>query len=810
MSSFPDGQDLATPPNPVAPNRISVVHFPQSERVFDVPAPLHPLVGRVSILAALVERISRPDVRLMTVTGPGGVGKTRLALEAAHGLTGRYERIHFIPLASIVDPALLPPTLVRGAGAGDEPNVGWVQRIASRAREQRVLLILDNLEQISDAGSVIAELIAGSARIDVLATSREPLHVDGEHEFLLPCLELPDRTPVAADLAQSEAVALFVARVQRFDPDFALTGRSAPVILEVCRLLDGLPLAIELAAARMKVLSPEALRERLRDHIDIDVLAGGPRNQLAHQQTMRDTIEWSYRLLSPSEQRMLRWLSVFSMAFPFSAVETICARADGSAGSDAIELVQSLVEKSLLRRVEGERGEPAFFMLATIRSFARDLAKAEGEEDALRTGHAAWCMRLVEGYWSVPVVDFIPPLVLGRIDAQFNDLQRALEWFDRQGDATSLLRMTAQLAPYWTLRSFRAEGSSWLRRALSQPGIEDVPMDLRAGAYLASAALARTQGDLGAAEAWCRQSLALYRKIGDPMREAAVLNLLGAVSRAQGDFVTATQVCEESLAIFGNYDDPSWTALLNCNLGVIAFWRGKTREARAYVEAAARGYRAAGNEWGLTFTLMSLGLIRCAQGDPRAASEAVTEGLRLARAVESRECLIDGIAATAVIAVAAGAFGLAATFFGSVEALCRTIDYALEQPEQQHYGVAAKSARQAIGSESFARAFDRGRGFEFAAAVDEAVAWLGRITTSGAPGASAVSGVAGPMVAAELTSREHQVLALLLQRFTDREIAETLFISTRTVSRHVSNIFDKLGVRSRREAAQLFENAPPR
>jgi len=792
--------------SPGATNRTHVTLVPfghgERERTFDVPAPLYPLVGRHVQLAALCGRLALPGVRLLTLTGPGGVGKTRLALEVAHAMAGNYERIHFIPLASVTDPALVLPAIARALIAGDESDGMWIRRIVTRVRDQSTLLVLDNVEQVVAAGSALGELLSGSSHLDILVTSRELLHLDGEHEYELSCLALPAPAVSMEELRQSEAVALFMARVHRFEPEFELDRQVAEVVADICRRLDGLPLAIELAAARIKVLSPESLRDRLIDHID--VLSGGPRNQLEHQRTMRGTVDWSYRLLSIREQTLLRWLSVFSGSFSLAAVESLAATGPFGNAVECVDLVHSLVDKSLVRRTRGRDGEFHFIMLMTIRTFARDLACTHGGEEAQRDFHAAWCAGFVEGLTSVPSAGFIPLDVLQQVDDQFPDLQRALEWLESRGDWLAFLRLVTILTPYWTLRSFRSEGRNWLVRALAAPQASPVPAGVWADALMVAAALARTQDDVANAVLWSTRSFDLYQGLGDTVGEAAALNLLGVLARARSDFVRGESLCLQSWAIVEHRKpaDPVWSALLQCNLGVIAFWQGHTREARSRLDRAIRIYRESNNQWGIAFSSQPLALVRCAQGDARVAAGLAAESLKLSRDGHAKECQVDAIATAAVIAVACGLFEDAARLFGSIRSLLKSIAYTLEQPEQRHYEAASEQACRSLGADGFAQAFEYGRNLSLASAVDQALTVLHEITSTGS---AAIAMRTGDMLIGDVqfTPREYQVLALIVRRHTDKEIAETLFISSRTVSRHVSNIFDKLDVHSRREVIQL-------
>ncbi|MBA3414784.1 MAG: tetratricopeptide repeat protein, partial [Chloroflexia bacterium] len=554
------------------------------------PTPLTSLVGREHEAAAVGALLRRDDVRLVTLTGPGGVGKTRLALAVTTAMSDAFaDGVAFVALATIRDPGLVAPAIARVLGVREAVEASVLERVAAALRDRVLLLVLDNVEQVLAAAPLVVELLAACPRVKALVTSRTLLRVSGETPFPVPPLALPDdlgdrpRPPSVAQVCRSDAVRLFADRVRGVQPDFVLTKETAPAAAEICARLDGLPLAIELAAARVAVLSPEAIAGRLQHRLPL--LTGGTRDAPARQRTMRDAIAWSFDLLAPEERALFRRLAVFAGSFTLEHVEAV-GRVAGDPTTDALEGLTALVDGSLVRRVERTGAEPRFAMLETVREFGLEQLAASGEEDSVRGTHARHFLALAER--SEPDVYRGCDLVrlLGAIEEEHADLRAALEHMEAAGDAEAFLRLAGALAPFWLFHSHRGEGRGWLERALDPIASAQVSAGTRAKALGGAATLAFTHGDYGRAAALAEENLALRRELGERQGIATALNLLGAVTRAQGACDQAAPLLEEALALFEDIGDPGWIALARGNLGILVYWRGDPGHGAALLEGA--------------------------------------------------------------------------------------------------------------------------------------------------------------------------------------------------------------------------------
>ena len=607
-------------------------------RFDSLPVQPTPLIGREHEVATLGQLLRREDVHLVTLTGPGGTGKTRLAIQTASELRDMFvDGICLVSLAPINDPMLVIPTIARAFGIRDGVGQPISARLAEVLLRKQMLLLLDNFEQVVEAASQVADLLTSCPQLKLLVTSREVLHVRAEHEFAVPPLALPDLThlPELAALTNLPSVALFLQRAQAARPEFQLTSTNARAVAEICVRLDGLPLAIELAAARMKLLSPQVLLARLSRRLAI--LTGGARDLPTRQQTLRNTIEWSYQLLSIEEQRLFRWLSIFVSGCTFQAAEAVCDGSDDGSG-DVFDGVASLIDKSLLQRVEQtgeENEEPRLQMLETIREYGLEVLTANGEGEVARQAHANYFLSLVEE--AEPALKG-PSLVtwLERLEREHNNLRAALQWTIESGRTETALRFGIALERFWVVRGHRNEGLAFLERALD--GSDGVATDVRAKALLAAARLAFIQSNYDQGETLAKESLTLFRKLGDRRGIALSLDRLGMAEWRRGDFPAARVLLEEDLPLFKEIDDKDRVAWSLFTLGLLNNKQGEYSRAYTLFEESLTLFRALGNKRGIAASLTQLaGTLFVSQGNQTMIYPLLKEGLSLDREVGDKE-----------------------------------------------------------------------------------------------------------------------------------------------------------------------------
>jgi predicted ATPase/class 3 adenylate cyclase len=598
-----------------------------------------PLIGREKEVASLGQLLRRVDVRLVTLTGPGGTGKTRLALQVAAELSDlKWRGIYFVDLAPVSDSAQVIPTIASTLGLREERGRSPLECLKEEIDQNRVLLLLDNFEQVLDAAVQVSELLVACSQLKIMVTSRAVLRVRAEREFAVPTLRLPDsaQMPDLEALMQYEAIVLFLQRTQAVAPEFRLTDMNAPVVVEIVRRLDGLPLAIELAAARMKLLSPEALLARLNQ--PLQVLTSGARDVAARQHTLRNTIAWSYNLLDAQEQELFRRLSDFVGGCTLEAIEVVNGVL-GNATGLILDIVASLVDKSLLRRREQGKGEePRLAMLETIREYGLELLGASGEMKAVRKAHAVYFMELSERADLERASD--SPEWLDRLEQEHDNLRAAMHWSleDMEGCKEIALRLGGALRTFWYSRGYLSEGLDFLERALV--GSDEVEEPMRAAALYAAARLYEVRGDYDRAEPFLVQSLALYRELGNPARIAYALHLQADIAWRRGILDMARSLAEESLAVFRELGDRGAIASLLLHLGALAADQGEYARARDLLEESLAINRELGDKGSIADSLFNLARANFFSGSELGAARVLLEeSLSLFRQLSDKESI---------------------------------------------------------------------------------------------------------------------------------------------------------------------------
>ncbi len=607
--------------------------------------PIQPtaFIGREKEVVTLCDLVRRPEVHLLTLTGPGGVGKTRLGLQVAAELSEWFtDGVFLVPLAPVSDPEQVVPAIAQTLSIGEAGDQPLFALLKSVLKEKHLLLLLDNFEQVSDAALQIADLLPASPKLKVLVTSRVGLHVRAEREFSVPPLSVPNpkRLPDLLTLSQYEAVALFIARAQAARPDFQVTNTNAPAVAGICARLDGLPLAIELAAARIKYFPLQALLARLEQGLAL--LSGGARDLPARQQTLRGTIAWSYDLLSPQEQSLFRRLAAFVDGCTVEAAAQVGAAA-GELTGDVLETLLSLVDKSLLRQAEqeeGEEGEPRFLMLQVLREFGLECLASTGELEATRTAHALYYLARAEeaephlrgseaGRWFV------------QLEQEHENQRAALSWLlerarlraGSEGEkkwAELAMRLCSALYWFWNIHGYYREGRSFLERALALR--EGATASVQVKVLYAASVLAITQDDFERAEALCRESLALSRELGDASNSAVALLQLGFVDWARGKYAESRDQLEEAVALFQELGDTWNRARALAYLARVFAARGEYDRARAFAEQSLGLSRALGNKGRIAIALYELARVRfLAQDDFNQAQALAEQSLALFR-----------------------------------------------------------------------------------------------------------------------------------------------------------------------------------
>jgi predicted ATPase len=594
-----------------------------------LPRPPTVLIGRdaeVAHIGTLLDPTAGA-ARLLTVVGPGGVGKTRLGLEVAVTLVDAYaDGVMFVDLAPVRDPRLVAATIARALNLREGGGQSARELLLEYLADRQLLLVLDNFEHVVAAAGLLAELLQRCPRLRMLVTSRAALRLTTERRIRLSPLATPPEDLTSLDgLASSPAVRLFVDRAQTVDADFTLQPNNAAVVGAICRSLEGLPLAIELAAARTVLLTPSALLRRLERRLA--VLAGGAADLPERQRALRQTLAWSYDLLGPGEQRLFRRLAVFAGGWTLDSAEAVCA--DFELPHEAVlDHLHALVDSSLVRSLENPASEPRFGMLESVREYATEQLELAGEKTQLRRQFLAWCLALVQPVKPGP----IDPRQLERVAPEFVNIQAALRESIGLGAIEDALWLAAALWMTWYVRGSYGEGRTWLTELLAVPGAEPV-QNARAHALLAAGHLAYCQGDYAAAEALLQEARSLADQLGAPQLVGAIRHNLAHVARWRGELAAAYQLYEEALTIFRQLGDRLWSATVLAVMASVLYEQGQLAQAGRCAEASLAFFTETDHWWGMARSLYALGRVAAAQDEHARARSLLEASITLHRRV---------------------------------------------------------------------------------------------------------------------------------------------------------------------------------
>jgi predicted ATPase/DNA-binding XRE family transcriptional regulator len=722
---------------------------PQRQRN-NLPVPPTLFIGREQELAAAGALLRQQDVRLLTLSGPGGVGKTRLALHVAADAQDAFaEGVCFVGLAPLTDATLVISAIAQALGMKPEGSRPLIETLQDHLRASSLLLLLDNFEQLLDAAPLIAHLLAACSDLKVLITSRAPLRIYGEQEFAVPPLNLPQRetaTPSPlTDLSQSAAVRLFAARARLVQPQFALTDENIGAIAGICARLDGLPLAIELAAARSKLFTPQVLLRQLDRPLAL--LTGGPHDLPARQQTLRGSIAWSYALLAPPEQALFTRLGVFAGGCTLEAISAVCQGVRDQA-SEVLDRLSALLDHSLLRQECDADGQPRFAMLETIRAFALEQLAERGETEEIERRHAGYYLALAETaeaeLWGPDRLVWIE-----RLERDQHNMRAALRWTQStQGDPVTGLRLAAALWWFWFMRSYVNEARGWLSSGLDRGG--NAPAPVRAKVLPRAGILAWFQSDFVQAQAWCSEGLALCRELGDTMGVSYALHGLGLVALEHGDpsaaehfaaglelsqalqhiwgsawsllrlgqstwlfapneSAQATRLLNESLGLFQLMSDEMGMAHALFLLGDIALGQGDVQGARTHYEQSLALSRHCEEKGTAIWALHGLGQVGRHLALYQQACEWYHESLVLSRELREQRGIIAGLEGLASLVIRQGQVELAITLLAAADVMRERIDYPLIPAWRTDYQDTLDLAHARLGDAAFTAAWRAGR-----------------------------------------------------------------------------------------------------
>jgi predicted ATPase/DNA-binding CsgD family transcriptional regulator len=793
------GESGITPEQPQNPRRLRAVETAETEPAprspeslaHNLPSELSSFVGREKELAE-VRRLLENN-RLLTLTGSGGCGKTRLALAAASELVERFEDgVWMVELASLAEPSLVPQAVAFTLGVRERSGSSLTEALSDYLRTRKLLLILDNCEHLIYACAELAEAWLHSCPgLRVLATSREVLGITGEIAWPVPSLSLPDlrRLSDIESLPRYESARLFVERATTVKPNFKLTEQNALAVAQVCYRLDGIPLAIELAAARTKVLSVEEISERLDDSFGL--LAAGSRTAMPRQRTLHATMDWSHELLSKKERALFRRLSVFAGGFTLEAAESICA-GEQLQRDEVLEVLSQLVDKSMVVALEPD-GAARYRLLETIRQYGRERLEEAGEAAHIREQHA--------GYYLAVAEEAEPELKgegqvawLERLETEHDNLRVAMAWLLERGESEVAARLGWALWLFWGIRTHLAEGRRSMERALSARGSVAMSASARAKALFVAGMMANYQGDHLSAEPLVQESLRLFNELEDKVGTAYALSNAGYVALGKGRYQQAIAVIEKAADLFLEQGE-KWGAAIELGFLAVA-WRnqGDHERARRLAERALAISREIGERQATTSALYTLAILAQTEGEDERARNLLEEGLRLSAELGNEADVAHCLEGLASMYGAEGKIVRAARLWGAEEAVLEKLEDAVYTylPDRALHRSQVAAARSQLDEAVWTAAWTEGRVMSLEQAVEYA------LEQEPAPDPATPE----PYLAG-LSTREVEVLRLVATGLTNAEVAERLFLSSRTVDWHMGSIYRKLGLHSRAEATRF-------
>ena len=772
--------------------------------VAGVPVPLTSLVGRESELAKARTLLDRPNVRLLTLTGPGGIGKTSVALHLAADLAGNFrDGVCFVALEAVRDPALVAAAIAQAVNVQPRPGDDVRESLVAALHSADMLLVVDNFEHVVSAAMVLTDLLARCPRLTILVTSQVLLRVSGEHTLAIPPLALPDlqSSPSSDDLFRSAAVRLFEQRARAVDGSFDLTETHAQWVAEICRRLDGIPLAIELVAPRVRHLALPDLLSRLDQRLPL--LTGGARDQPGRLQTMRNAIAWSYDLLADRERRVFRRLAVFTGGFTLAAAEWV-VRAGSEEGDPerqpgVFDDVGTLIDASLVHIEHAPDGSVRYRMLETIREFALESLETSGEGDEARRAHASHFLAFAERHeYAVLLEDVDQGLI--PLEADYANLRSALGWLDQAGEHGALLRLVTSMSLFWSDHGYYREGHAWLSRALATPG--PVASD-RARALVAIGMIEIFLGMHQEAETNLTTGLAECQDHDKAFDAGLALIGLGCLATIQGDLERSASFLESCLVATRRVADERLAWILEgwalINLAVVARTQGDLELADRQLAGALDCMRGADYAVGVILALGDQGDLARDQRDPARALELYREALGLGWGIRGRRITADVVEAVAVVAVTVGQEARGVRLLGASEALRERVGLRFRVVKNQlALDQALTDAQAVLGQNAFATAWAAGRLLGAEQVIELASEPFPIIPPP--PERPSASGT--------LTRRETEIARLVAAGETDAAIAASLFLSVRTVENHVAHILAKLGIHTRADVARVADLHP--